>query len=63
LFRTHRHCRRWGCDRRDSPKLLDDRLPTDIAGVDDVIHSLEMAEDRRIEEAMRVSDDADADRA
>ena len=52
-----------GCDRRDSPKLLDDRLPTDIAGVDDVIHSLEMAEDYRIEEAMRVSDDADADRA
>lgn len=50
----HRH-------RGNRFKLFYDRSLADIAGVNNMIHVMEMAQDRRIEETMGIGDNPDTD--
>jgi hypothetical protein len=42
--------------------LFDDRSAADISGMNNTIHATEMTHNRRVEEAMGISDDAKTDR-
>ena len=48
--------------RSDHLKLLNDRSFTDITSMDNMIHAMEMPHNRRVEEAVGIGNDPDADR-
>ena len=46
----------------DRLKLIDNNSPTNVAGVNNMIHAMEMPHDRRVEESVGIGNDPDADR-